>query len=372
MSSLTDIHLRIAWFKGHLKSLFRGVPSGGLLLVCTLVLAGCGTAGSVSSNPLETSATATVTQAAESNLVAYSDSSVWFTAKSGPYWQVLSVDPQDKLISDITPSGFSTRGGLAMATNGTGLGVIGLYPYKSLLASTLFVTTTAGKSWSSLELGGGLAPVRNAIAVSSSHIYALTQSVGGSSLSLFVGGVKSIGVLLRLPASLPAPSGILGVTGGVLAYGSGGRGEVAALYSESTKKWTAEPVSKGSTLTTVVTGSAGDYRVTAVSCVASSSNSVVTSELVFPSWSSPAPPWDSPAQNSLCANGGNGSVPYIPASAKSEPPTSPGLQAVSFGPLSVIYRNGSSRVYLGVLGPIGLTSLSTPLNAYLRALASTG
>ncbi len=371
MNSLTDINLRIASFKGHSKSLFRGVPSGGFLLVCTLVLAGCGTAGSVNSNPLETSATATVTQAAESNLVAYSDSSVWFTAKSGPYWQVLSVDPQDRLISDITPSGFSTRGGLAMATNGTGLGVIGLYPYKSLLASTLFVTTTAGKSWSSLELGGGLAPVRNAIAVSSSHIYALTQSVGGPSLSLFVGGVKSIRAVLRLPASLRV-SGILGVTGGVLAYGSGARGEIAALYSESTKKWTTEPISKGSTITTVVTGGAGEYGVTAVSCVASSSNSVVATELVFPSWSSPAPRWDSPAQNSLCANGVNGSVPYLPAGAKSEPPTSPGLQAVSFGPLSVIYRNGSSRVYLGVLGPIGLTSLSTPLNAYLRALASTG
>ena len=204
----------------------------GISLLSTLaaIAAGC-TNQPVTPNPAEVSGAATgisasISQATQANL--------WFEAKSGPYWSLLSLDPGNGSYSNITPVGISSRGGFASAANGNGVGVAAFYPYVSMVDSPVFITTNQAKSWKTLQLGAGLAEVTHALALSSDRIFALEEQGGKEALGSMSFSGKEQPV--TVPSSLNIKS-IYGDSSGLVALADTKGGTALYSFDEVNGAW---------------------------------------------------------------------------------------------------------------------------------------
>ena len=214
------------------KKSSRSAYMEGIALLATLavVVAGC-TNQPVTPNPAEVSGAATgisasISQATQSNL--------WFEAKSGPYWSLLSLDPGSGSYSNITPVGISSRGGFASAANGNGVGVVAFYPYVSMVDSPVFITTNQAKSWKTLQLGAGLAEVTHAVALSSDRIFALEEQGGKEVLGSMSFSGKEQPV--TVPSSLNIKS-IYGDSSGLVALADTNGGTALYSFDEVSGAW---------------------------------------------------------------------------------------------------------------------------------------
>ena len=201
-----------------------------LLSILAVTTAGC-TSQAVSADPLEApptaaNITASITQATQSTL--------WLTAKSGPYWSLISLNAAQGVFSNITPTGISSRGGFSVAANGSGVGVVAFYPYVSMLDSPAFITTNRAKSWTTFQLGAGIADVARPIALSGDRLYVLLD-IGGRQVlrsTTFSGGSQQT----ITPSSLKIVS-IYGASSGLVALASRNGSYSLYFFNETNRTW---------------------------------------------------------------------------------------------------------------------------------------
>ncbi len=215
---------------GRSKSRAHWSKTVALLSIFAITTAGCTSQG-VSADPIEAPSTATNISA---SMTQATQSTLWLTAKSGPYWSLIALNPTKGTLSDITPTGISSRGGFSVAANGEGVGVVGFYPYVSMIDSPVFITTNQAKSWTTFQLGAGIADVAHPIALSSDRLYALLDTGGRQVIrsQTFSGGSQQTITTPSLRIS-----SIYGESSGIVALTSHNGGYSLYFFNETSRSW---------------------------------------------------------------------------------------------------------------------------------------
>ncbi|CAG4912902.1 unnamed protein product [Acidithrix sp. C25] len=220
--------------KSHLGSLAS-------LSVSALVLSACGSFANSVTVPVASSAKPLLSDSALTNGAVVSPNQMWVTAKSLTYWELFLWSNTTKSAKMISPVGISGEGGLAIAYDPGKYGVIGFYPYQSMLHSPLIVTKDGGYHWNSSSFGGSLAPVKDAIGLSDSTIFLVATTSNGRILE--EAPSSAAGAFRTLPFPVAGQiDGIAGISNGVVAqYSSGGTYHLA-IYSSQSGQWSMSTI----------------------------------------------------------------------------------------------------------------------------------
>lgn len=271
-----------SWRRFGNKGKITKLSGPALAVLTSVALASCQSAPAVPSSPAELSSSLSTSQSVLSTAIQYSPNEMVLTGRSGPYWALVGFNTQTHQTKFITPAGASTRDGIAVAANGDGYLVAGVHAFQSMLISPIYVSSTAGKSWSTAELGLPMAPVTSPIAVTSRGIYVAVAKKNGSdsvvraSLPL-EGGFSAV----PTPPGMYKVEDLLGFSSGVIAIyrGSGSSTTYEASYSSSSGTWTSygavSPLLRGVTLLTP----SGEVAATCAPSGSSSDSEVVTTRV---------------------------------------------------------------------------------------------
>jgi hypothetical protein len=224
------------------------------LTATAIVLAGCGSFTNAVSSPSATGNAPLLTRNELTQLRYVGGSNVWLTASYSGFYELFDFNTATRTASFITPPGISGESGIAYAYNPNLGGVLGYYPYQSLLHSPLAFTNSYGHSWSSVNVDVKMAGIVDPIAISNTQIYV---AEGGG---VIASGTPTASSFTNLPPLAQGASvrGIYGLSDGILAIVVVGGSTQLERYSEASSTWSK-------------VGSLGDDKVAATEVVNGSS-----------------------------------------------------------------------------------------------------
>lgn len=224
------------------------------LTVTSIVLAGCGSFTNAVSSPSATGNAPLLTRNELTQLRYVGGGNVWLTASNSGFYELFDFNTATRTASFITPPGISGESGIAYAYNPNLGGVLGYYPFQSLLHSPIVFTKDYGHSWSSVNVDVKMAGIVDPIAISNTQIYV---AEGGG---VIASGTPTASSFTDLPplAQGALVKGVYGLTDGILAVVDDGGSTQLERYSEASSSWSK-------------VGSLGSDRVVATEVVSGSS-----------------------------------------------------------------------------------------------------
>ncbi len=227
------------------------------LTATSIVLAGCGSFTNAVSSPSATGNAPLLTRGELTQLRYVGGGNVWLTASNSGFYELFNFNTGTKKASFITPPGISGESGIAYAYNPNLGGVLGYYPFQSLLHSPVVFTKDYGHSWNSVNVDVKMAGIVDPIAISNSQIYV---AEGGGFIAA---GTPTAASFANLPPLAQGASvkGIYGLADGILAVVDDSGSTQLERYSEASSTWSR-------------VGSLGSDRVVATEVINGSSVSV--------------------------------------------------------------------------------------------------
>ncbi len=206
----------------------------GMLALCAfgVALAGCGSLANSVTSPSATGNSPLLSLNSLTQVRYVGGDNVWLTANNSGFYELFDFNTATKTASFITPPGISGESGISYAYNPNLGGVLGFYPYQSLLHSPIVFTKDYGHSWASVNVDVKMAPIFDALALSNDQIYV---AEGGGKVATGAPGATSFQTLPPLPGNVV---GIYGLTDGVVAIVSSSGSTVVDRYLESSTTWT--------------------------------------------------------------------------------------------------------------------------------------
>ena len=104
----------------------------------------------------------------------------WAVWPSGSSWLVLRTTDGWSHVTNATPTGVPTNGGLVIDATSGGSIAVAVEAYERLLSSPLLTKTGATAVWRTAELPGAVTNARSAVAVTSTATTAVLRSAGGT------------------------------------------------------------------------------------------------------------------------------------------------------------------------------------------------
>ena len=211
-----------------------------VLLGCALLAAACSSAAP--SPGAARTAPAVPLPATEPYLLSAGPGSGWAVWPSGDSWLLLHTTDGFGHVSNATPVGVPTDGGLVAAAAGDGVAVA-VGPVERLLTSPLLTGAGSG-TWTPFQLPGGVVGSRTAVAVEGGSVTALTSGSGGTLVRWTAGGWQRVATAASLPGadglSLDGVAWADGSLGWLTGRGAAGSA-VAFRTGDGGRTWTAVP-----------------------------------------------------------------------------------------------------------------------------------
>ena len=234
------------------------------LAMISMLLAGCGSFTNAVSSPSATGNAPLLNRDELTQLRYVGGNNVWLTANNSGFYELFDFNIATKSASFITPPGISGESGIAYAYNPNLGGVLGYYPFQSLLHSPIVFTKDYGHSWNSIGVDAKMAGIIDPLALSNDRIYI---AEGGGTIT---SGTPTGATFAALPALAHGAvvKGIYGLANGVVAVVAQGTSTTIEYFSESTSTWSsvqkitssdviATEVLKGNTVTVGICSQVG-------------------------------------------------------------------------------------------------------------------
>ena len=197
-----------------------------------LVLGGCSSFSNSVSSPSATGNAPLLSRNELTQLRYVGGDNVWLTANNSGFYELFDFNTSTRTASFITPPGISGESGIAYSYNPNLGGVLGFYPYQSLLHSPIVFTKDYGHSWTSVNVDVKMAGIVDPVALSNDQIYV---AEGGGKLA--AGSPTSTSSFADLPTLSGNVEGIYGLSDGVVAIVSSGSSTLIERYSEANSTW---------------------------------------------------------------------------------------------------------------------------------------